>query len=1068
MTLSETCIRRPVLTTLVTASIIVFGMFAYRLLAVAALPRVDFPTIQVTATLPGASPETMAASVAGPIERQFSTIAGISSMTSQSTLGQTQITIQFDLDRDIDGAALDVQTALAVAARRLPVEMTTPPFFRKVNPGDFPVLFISLISPTLPLSTLNEYGETLLAQQISQLSGVAQVLVYGAQKFAVRVQVDPVAAAQRNISLDDIRTVLTKANSNTPVGTLSGPDRTVTLLASGALRHASDYRNVVAAWRNGAPVKLNEIANVVDSVENDKIASWFNNDRAIVLAIQRQPDANTVAVVDAVRAKLPQFRAQVPASIRMETLLDRSISIRQAVADVQETLLIAFCLVILVIFLFLRSASATIIPGLAVPISLVGTCAAMYAFGFSINNMTLLALTLSVGFVVDDAIVMLENIVRHIEGGMRPFEAALKGAREIGFTIISITFSLIAVFIPVLLMGGIVGRVFREFAVTIAVAIVLSGFVSLTLTPMLCARVLRSHQQGEKKQIFILRVFERVFQGWLKAYEWALDKVLTYKAITLAVTFATIIGTVWLYIVIPKGFFPPEDTGYMLAITEAQSDVSFDAMVERQRKMAEIIRADEAVLYVNSTVGVGGPNSTANQGRMLVALKPKSERGPLNQVIQRMRRETSQVTGMNVFFQMIQNINVGGRINKAQYQYTLQSSDTDTLYRLAPELRDKIATLPGLTDVNTDLYVTNPQVMIEVDREKAAVYGVTIDQVRQELYNAFGTRQVATIYTASNDYQVILEAKPEFRTDPSSLSKIYVKTTGGGAAAGGTSGSGPGAGVTGSGIPSGQSIPLSAVTKPVENVGPLLVNHQGQQPAVTISFNLAPGYSIGDAVSAIQKIERDSNLPATITTGFQGTAQVFQESLKGQGILILAAIFAAYVVLGILYESFIHPITIISGLPSAGVGALLVLILFKMDLSVIAMIGIVMLVGIVKKNAIMMIDFAIERRRVGLSAEAAIREAALLRFRPIMMTTFAAIFGALPIALGSGEGAELRQPLGIAVVGGLCLSQLLTLFITPVIYIYLDRIDRMLKYRLEPQIREVPEHPERPTAVAAE
>jgi HAE1 family hydrophobic/amphiphilic exporter-1 len=1067
MSLSETCIRRPVLTTLVTASIIVFGVFAYRLLAVAALPRVDFPTIQVTATLPGASPETMAASVAGPIERQFSTIAGISSMTSQSTLGQTQITIQFDLNRDIDGAALDVQTALAVAARRLPVEMTTPPFFRKVNPGDFPVLFISLISPTLPLSTLNEYAETLLAQQISQLSGVAQVLVYGAQKFAVRVQVDPVAAAQRNISLEDIRTVLTKANSNTPVGTLSGPDRTVTLLASGAIQRASDYRNVVAAWRNGAPVKLNEIANVVDSVENDKIASWFNNDRAIVLAIQRQPDANTVAVVDAVRDKLPQFRAQVPASIRMETLLDRSISIRQAVADVQETLAIAFALVILVIFLFLRSVSATIIPGLAVPISLVGTCAAMYAFGFSINNMTLLALTLSVGFVVDDAIVMLENIVRHIEGGMRPFEAALKGAREIGFTIISITFSLIAVFIPVLLMGGIVGRVFREFAVTIAVAIVISGFVSLTLTPMLCARVLRGHREGEeKKQIFILRVFERIFQVWLRSYEWALDKVLAYRAVTLAITFATIVATVWLYIAIPKGFFPQEDTGYMLAITEAQSDISFDAMVERQRKVAEIIRADTAVLYVNSTVGVGGPNSTANQGRMLVALKPKSERGPLNQVIQRLRRETSGVTGMAVFFQMIQNINVGGRINKSQYQYTLQSGDTDTLYRLAPELRDKIAKLPGLTDVTTDLYVTNPQVMIEVDREKAAVYGVSIDQVRQELYNAFGTRQVATIYTPSNDYQVILEAKPEFRSDASSLSKIYVKTTGGGAATGGTGG--PGSGVTGSGIPSGQSIPLSAVTKPVQTVGPLLVNHQGQQPSVTISFNLAPGYSLGDAVSAIQKIERDSNLSATISTGFQGTAQVFQESLKGQGILVLAAIFAAYVVLGVLYESFIHPITIISGLPSAGVGALLVLMMFNMDLSVIAMIGIVMLVGIVKKNAIMMIDFAIERRRVGLSAEAAIREAALLRFRPIMMTTFAAIFGALPIALGSGEGAELRQPLGIAVVGGLCLSQLLTLFITPVIYIYLDGIDRMLKYRLEPQLREVPEHSERPTAVAAE
>ncbi len=1067
MNLSETCIRRPVMTTLITASIIVFGVFAYRLLAVAALPRVDFPTIQVTATLPGASPETMAASVAGPIERQFSTISGISSMTSQSTLGQTQITIQFDLNRNIDGAALDVQTALAVAQRRLPVEMTTPPFFRKVNPGDFPVLFISLISPTLPMSTVDEYAQTLLAQQISQLPGVAQVLVYGSQKFAVRVQVDPVAAAARNISLDDIRTVLSKANSNTPVGTLSGPDRNVTLTASGAIRRASDYKNVVAAWRNGAPVKLTEIANVIDSVENDKIASWYNNERAIVLAIQRQPDANTVEVVDAVKAKLPQFRAQVPPSIRMETLLDRSISIRHAVADVQETLLIAFALVILVIFLFLRSATATIIPGLAVPISLIGTCAAMYAFDFSINNMTLLALTLSVGFVVDDAIVMLENIVRHIEGGMRPFEAALKGAREIGFTIVSITFSLIAVFIPVLLMGGIVGRVFREFAVTIAVAIVLSGFVSLTLTPMLCARVLRGHHGGEPKQIFILRAFERIFQGWLKAYEWTLDKVIAYKSVTLLITLATIAGTVWLYIVIPKGFFPREDTGYMLAITEGQSDISFAAMVERQRKVAEIVRADPAVLYVNSTVGVGGPNPTGNQGRMLVALKSKAERDPLDVIIARLRRSTSQVTGMAVFFQMIQNINVGGKILKSQYLYTLQSSDTDTLYKIAPQMRDKIAQLPGLLDVTTDLYVTNPQVTIDVDREKAAVYGVTVDQVRQELFNAFGTRQVATIYTASNDYQVILETKPEFRQDPSNLNNIFVKTNGPGAATNATGTSGPGGGVTGNGIPSGQSIPLAAVTKPVESVGPLQVNHQGQQPSVTISFNLAPGYALGDAVQAIQKLERDSNLPATITTSFQGTAQVFQESLKGQGILILAAVFAAYVVLGILYESFIHPITIISGLPSAGIGALLTLILFRMDLSVIAMIGIVMLVGIVKKNAIMMVDFAIERRRVGLGAEAAIREACLLRFRPIMMTTFAAIFGALPIALGSGEGAELRQPLGVAVVGGLCLSQLLTLYITPVIYLYLDRIDRQLKRRLEPQLEEVTEVPQKP-AVAAE
>ena len=1071
MNISEVCIRRPVMTTLITASLIVFGIFGYRLLAVAALPRVDFPTIQVTATLPGASPETMAASVAGPIERQFSTIAGISSMTSTSSLGQTQITIQFDLKRDIDGAALDVQTALAVAQRRLPIEMTTPPSFRKVNPGEQPVLFISLNSPTLPMSTVDEYGQTILAQQISQLPGVAQVQVFGSQKFAVRIQVDPVAAAARSISLDDIRTVLTKANSNTPVGTLSGPDRNVTLLASGAMRRAADYKTVVAAWRNGAPVRLSEIANVIDSVENDKVASWFNDARAVVLAIQRQPDANTVDVVDSVKARLPQFRAQVPPSIRMETLLDRSISIRLAVADVQETLGIAFCLVILVIFLFLRSATATIIPALAVPISLIATCAAMYAFDFSINNMTLLALTLSVGFVVDDAIVMLENIVRHIEGGMRPFEAALKGSREIGFTIVSITFSLIAVFIPVLLMGGIVGRVFREFAVTIAIAIILSGFVSLTLTPMLCARVLRGHHEGEekKKQMWLLRVFERAFDLWLKSYEWALDRVLAYKSIMLAVTFATIAGTVWVYIAIPKGFFPQEDTGFMLAITEAQADISFDAMVERQRKVAEIIRQDPAVLYVNSTVGVGGPNSSLNNGRMLVALKPKHERGPLSEVIPRMRRSASQVTGMNVFYQMIQNINVGGRINKSQYQYTLQSSDTETLYKLAPELRDKISKVEGLLDVTTDLYVTNPQVMIEVDREKAAVYGITIDQVRQELFDAFGNRQVATIYTPSNDYQVILETKPEFRRDPTNLQNIYVKTNGGGAvtAPAGAAAAGPGGGVTGNGIPSGQSIPLSAVTIPVPSVGPLLVNHQGQQPSVTISFNLAPGFALGDAVTAIQGIERDSNLPATISTGFQGTAQVFQDSLKGQGILILAAVFAAFVVLGILYESFIHPITIISGLPSAGIGALLTLILFKMDLSVIAMIGIVMLVGIVKKNAIMMVDFALERRRVGLSAEAAIREACLLRFRPIMMTTFAAIFGALPIALGSGEGAELRQPLGVAVVGGLLLSQLLTLFITPVIYVYLDRIDRVLKRRLEPQLEEVGEAPHKP-AVAAE
>jgi HAE1 family hydrophobic/amphiphilic exporter-1 len=1042
MTLSELCIRRPVMTTLMTASIIAFGVFGFRLLPVSALPKVDFPTIAVTATLPGASADTMASSVAGPIERQLSTVAGISSMSSTSSQGTTAIVIQFDLNRNIDAAALDVQTALTIARNRLPIEMTIPPSFRKVNPSDFAVLFISLRSDTLPLSTVNEYGDITIGQALSQIQGVAQVVIFGSQKFAIRVQADPEAAAARGISLEDVRAAVSRANSSTPVGTLNGPKQDVALQASGQMDKAADYRHVIVAWRNGSPVRLDEIARVYDSVENDKIATWFNGTRSIVLAIYKQPDANTVAVVDGVLAKLPMLRAQIPPSVTIQVAMDRSVSIRQSVSDVEETLLIAIGLVILVIFLFLRSASATFIPALAVPISLLGTFAVMYMLDFSINNMTLLALTLSVGFVVDDAIVMLENIVRHIEHGMRPYEAALKGAREIGFTIISITFSLIAVFIPVLLMGGIVGRVFREFAVTIAMAIVVSGFVSLTLTPMLCARVLKAHDETKKPNV-VLRAFEQMFDSWLRMYEWTLDWVLARKAMMLVVTLATLAGTIALYIVVPKGFFPQEDTGFLSGVTEAATDTSFEAMTVRQKELADILSRDPAVEYINSTVGAGGPNVTANYGRLFIALKPRKVRESATVVMARLRQTGTQVPGMQAFFQSIQNLNIGGRPSKSQYQYALQSGDTEALYRLAPEMRDNIAKVPGLLDVTTDLYIKNPQMTVDIDREKAAVYGVTVDQVRNQLYNAYGARQVGTIYMPSNDYQIILEAQPQFRVDPSDLSKLYVKTT------------------------NNQTIPLDAVARMVPTVGPLQINHQGQQPAVTISFNLAPGYSLGYAVDQITAIEQSSNLPATIATGFSGTAQVFQDSLRGQGVLILAAVFAAFVILGILYESFIHPITIISGLPSAGIGAILTLMMFNLELSVIAMIGIVMLVGIVKKNAIMMVDFALERRRVGLSAEHAIREAALLRFRPIMMTTFAAIFGTLPIAIGAGSGAELRQPLGIAVVGGLCVSQLLTLFITPVIYIYLDRIDRRLKRRLEPQADEA-DKVERPHVVAAE